>query len=146
MILEETQSLLVAGRSAYGTPPVGPFAGIGAVWPAASTTPVAIRGGVMPNAPDTMIGLYDATGFEPERTMGRLIEVVNLHVLVRAVKAVDAETLAHRCFNILDTFKGTLLGVEYYGIMARTKPFSIGPDENSRMRYSCNYRVTKARS
>lgn len=147
MILEEIQSLLVAGRPAYGNPLVGPFDGIGGVWPPASANAVVIRGGVMPNAPDTMIGLYDATGFEAERAMGRIAaEVANLQTLVRAPKAVDAETLAYRCFNILDTFVGTLLGVAYYGIMARTKPFSIGPDENGRMQYSCNYRIHKARA
>ena len=138
MVLEEVHALLLAGRPAYGIPSVGPFPGI---------TGVAIYGGTMPNLPDEMIGLYDSTAFEPERTMGGIAqEAINLQVLVRAPKSVDAETYARMCFNILDAYSGVLLGVPYFGIFARSVPFAIGPDENRRYRYSCNYRVNKARS
>ena len=140
MILEEIRSLLLAGRPAYGTPPVGPFAGI------VESASLKIHGNAMPQTPDTMIALYDQSPFEPERAMGYMQEVRNLQTLIRAPRAVDAELLAYQCFNILDTFKGVLLGVTYYGIMARSVPFSVGTDENSRFRYSCNFKVDKARS
>lgn len=132
-LLVEIQGLLVAGR-------VHPTLG---VLPGVTAT---IQGGTMNNTPDRLVGLYDATGFEPERVMGRIAaEKINLQVLARDAKYVDAETLAQQCFNILDQFVGTL-GVKWYmGIFGRSSPFSIGKDENNRTTFSCNYIVTKER-
>jgi len=134
-LLVDIQGLLVAGR-------VHPTLG---VLPGVTAT---IQGGTMNNTPDRLVGLYDATGFEPERVMGRIAaEKINLQVLARDVKYSDAETLAQQCFNILDQFVGTLMptGKQYKAILARTSPFSIGKDENNRTTFSCNYVVTKER-
>lgn len=128
-MLEQVQTLLVAGRGA--TP------GITA----------EIKGGVMPNTPDTLISLYDQSAFEPERAfhIGVVWEVRNLQILTRDFDPLTAEQLANQCFDILDNFVGVLLTVSYAAIIGRQVPFGIGPDENRRYRFSCNYRVTKGR-
>jgi hypothetical protein len=132
-MLEDVRDLLKAGRVTvqYGAvPPVT----------------ASIYGGTMPNSPDRLVGLYDSTGFEPERTMGWLVaEVRNLQILARDVKSVDAESLAAQCFNIVDQYVGTLNGKGYKAILGRHVPFSIGVDENNRTTFTCNYIVTKER-
>lgn len=135
-MLEDAATLLMAGRPAYGNPVRGPFPGVTA----------SIQGGTMGDTPDIKIGLYDSTGFEPERAMGRIaLDVRNLQVLVRHPDAVDGEALAILCFDILDQYVGTLNSTRYASILGRTMPFAIGPDENRRFRFSCNFKVNKDR-
>lgn len=106
------------------------------------TTP--IYGGTMPNLPDKLIALYDTTGYQPERAMGRIAaDKRNLQVLVRDLKAVDAEALSRTIFNLLDRFVGVLGTTRYDAILGKHTPFSIGADENNRRTFSCNYEVTK---
>lgn len=106
----------------------------------------AIRGGVMPTTPDTLIALYDTSGFEPVRVMGRVaLEVRNLQVLTRDPNAAAAETLANQVFTALDMYVGMINGKNYSVILGRQVPFPIGKDENNRTQYSCNYIVRKER-
>lgn len=104
-------------------------------------------GGYTPPSPDNAVMLFESTGFEPERTMnGVAMEVLNLQVLVRNVKTVDAQTRAKAIFVALDRFNGLIGTVRYFSILARHSPFPIGMDENRRWRWTCNYKVWKALS
>lgn len=108
---------------------------------------VPIQGGTMGNDPDTLIGLYDTSAFEPIRVMGSIVmESRNLQVITRDPDPVAAEVLANQLFDLLDMFVGPINGTVYHSILGRSVPISIGTDENRRFKYSCNFLVRKARS
>lgn len=100
-------------------------------------------GNTMGASPDTAVGLYQSSGFDPDRAMGRIaLEVVNLQVIDRAKLALDAYNLAMSLFSYLDQLKVTYNGY-HYTILARHMPHTIGEDENRRHRWSCNYKVSR---
>lgn len=101
-------------------------------------------GNNMPASPDNMIGIYESTGFEPQRTMTRIAsEVLNLQIIVRNTSAASGRTKMRAIFAVLDRFKGMIGTTEYLSIMARHMPFPIGADENRRERQSCNFIVNR---
>jgi len=108
------------------------------------TKGVDLFGGTMPAKPDNVISIYEHPGFEPERAMGRrVVDVMNLQILVRNVTSAAGQTEAYGVYDLLDMFVGVIEGVQYYSIMARQTPFSLGSDENNRVKWSCNYVVNK---
>lgn len=107
-------------------------------------------GGNLPATPDTLTALFEHPGHDPELAMGRIAQdVVNLQVLTRALKSVDARTKAFAirdalyAFNMLPLASRVLNGVQYHSIIPRSAPFPVGLDENNRQRWSCNYIVRK---
>lgn len=109
------------------------------------TASVDIYGGRYPSSPDNLIAIFEQSPFPTVDSFGGLKQVVhNLQVLVRNKKYTDAETKAKAVFAVLHRFRGVLDGVQYDSIWARSVPFSIGPDENNRSQWSCNYIVRKA--
>lgn len=129
MIPEDVADIIHAAGLAYKTP-VGP--NVANMW-----------GNTMGPSPDTAVGLYQSSGFEPERAMGRVAqEVVNLQVITRAKLATDAYNLSMAIFALIDQRKETRGGY-HYTILARHMPHTIGEDENRRAKWSCNYRVSR---
>jgi len=99
-------------------------------------------GNNMPASPDNMIGIYESTGFEPQRVMGSIAaEVLNLQIIVRNTNPINGRAKMRAIFNVLDRFKGTIGATVYLSILARHMPFPIGADENRRERWSCNFIV-----
>jgi hypothetical protein len=112
---------------------------------------VDMFGGRMPARPDFMIGLYEHTGFEPIRAMGsRRIDQIVLQVIVRDVSPTVARARLYDIVQLLDVefnlqpeAARVINGVQYYSILARHSPSSLGQDENSRFKWSCNFLVTR---
>lgn len=108
------------------------------------TKAVDLWGGFMPANPNNVVAIYEHPGFLPVRSMGgRVMDVLNLQILVRNSTSANAQTKAYAIYDLLDGFKGVIEGVQYFAILARHTPHGIGVDENNRTRWSCNYEVWK---
>jgi hypothetical protein len=112
--------------------------------PGIGTPAVDIFGGTRPPKPDNLVAVYQSTGFEPVRAMGRLVmEVINLQIIVRDLDPSVAESKSMTIMLMLDRFVGILSGTKYYSILARHSPMSLGVDENQRTQWSTNFEVRK---
>lgn len=109
-----------------------------------------VWGGNMPARPDFMIGVYEHSGFEPTRTMGRrVIDEVTVQIIVRDVITTVARAKAWEIYSVLSDFnvgseaERTIDGTVYGSILARHPPFPLGQDENNRFRWTCSYIVRR---
>lgn len=110
--------------------------GFGSITPPEPT----IYANTYPPDPDELIAVHHSTGFDPEEAMGTTVmEVYNLQVLVRALTATAAVNMSMDLWRFLHRFRGTIEGVHYPAIWARSMPFPLGRDENKRWQWTCNY-------
>lgn len=110
--------------------------------PGVGTPGVDVFGGTRASKPDNLVSLYESTGFEPIRGMGRMVmQAMNLNVYVRDLDPELCEERARTIFLMLDMFKGIINGRQYFSILARMSPWSLGSDENQRSQFTCDYLV-----
>lgn len=135
MVVDIAVLLDAAGYGDYVAPP-----GIGG----------SIFGGTMPDQPSNAIALYEHTGFEPTRTMGgNRINELNLQVIVRNTAKANGRLIAFQIYELLEAFNllsaasRVLNGVQYFSILARHAPFTLGQDENKRHKWTCTYIVRR---
>ena len=95
-----------------------------------------------PNIPDSIIAILILPGQEPVSTMGGVKqETYNLQTLIRGVNQASTSAKAMELWRFLNRFRGTVEGRFITAIVARHMPFPLGPDENGRLQWSCNYDV-----
>jgi len=105
--------------------------------------------------PDTIVGLYETAGWEPQWVMSSAstspaFERPGLQAIARSTSYQVARGHAYRVFRILDAVANKTLphssGTYYERIAAVGSPFSLGQDQNGRFLLSVNFDVTKTRS
>lgn len=108
--------------------------------------------GVMPEAPDNCIHVYNYDNQEAEdRVMsGSLVDQQSIwparvQIMARNTSKATAYTRAKAAFDVLDNFQGTLSGVTYHLIEASGEPVDLLKDQNERWRYAFDITCRKAR-
>lgn len=102
-------------------------------------------GHIYPPRPDDVIVLTQIRPGDAIRTMSKTLDhvVEPFTVTVRNTSPTLAYTKAWAIFTLLDNFTGLLSGINYRLIVGRGVPFNVGPDENNRLRWSCDYWASK---
>lgn len=98
-------------------------------------------GGLIPKTPDDLIAITQPYPGNSVLAMAKTLDHVEepFTVTVRNTDADAGYTKAWAVFNALNNFTGTISSVRYLLILGRGIPFDLGPDENERFRWSCDY-------
>lgn len=102
--------------------------------------------GKRPSSPDACLALYQYAGEVPELISGTTYEYPGLQVWSRATNQVDALT---KLDAVIDELHGlseySTTYARYLLVQARQSPATMGEDENGRIEYVVNFRVSMTR-
>ena len=123
--------------------------GIGTV---GSTSAYGIYKGLLPDAPNAAVAVYETGGLEPYRKMhstaGAVVaERPRIQVVVRSTAYSTGRQKANDAWKLLEGLpERTVNGTRYLYAAAVQAPFPIGRDANDRILIACNFDVVKALS
>jgi hypothetical protein len=105
-------------------------------------------GGVFPGTQNDAISVAESAGEGVVNEMGSTVgsvaaEAPALVVQVRSMSYASARTKAEAIWRKLHKYAGTLSGVRYYLVLARSKPFPLGRDDGGAFLLGFNCDVTK---
>lgn len=106
---------------------------------------VDLFAGGLPGHPDNVVVLHQPRPGDAIRTMSKTLDHV-VEPFTLTVRDLDPDvgyTKIWAVFNLIDNFTGELSGVPYKLIWGRGIPFELGPDENQRTRWSCDFFASK---
>ena len=101
--------------------------------------------GIMPDTPDSCVGLYDTGGMAPDEAIEGLL-YPTFQVRVRGAEGgyQTAYALAQSVRNALHQLANqTFNGTRYLYIFASSDILFLGPDEKGRPLFSINFRTAK---
>lgn len=109
------------------------------------------KGGFPPDAPDASVCVYETGGFGTVHAMhsqpgNAVVERPRIQVVARAAEYdyATARSTSQAAFLLLDGLRNrTINGKRYLWITSLHSPFSIGADDNRRVRIGMNYDVMK---
>lgn len=112
-----------------------------------------------PDAPNTLLIVYETGGFAPQDTFGNstcsfaVWENPTLQIVCRSTDYEIARNKAEDAFRALQSVTNEILkpsssatGTFYLRISATQSPFRMGVDENARNLVACNFNVMKSLS
>ena len=103
--------------------------------------------GAMPDSPDACVAIYQYSGLTPIKAMGiaaggYVFERPRVNVRVRSTTFVAGQAKAQDVFDKLGGYSNDgVPGIVF--VDALQSPFQLGPDENNRQLFGCNFEVVK---
>lgn len=110
-----------------------------------ATRGVNMFGGLVPGTPDNLIAITQPRPGESILAMAKTLDHVSepFTVTSRHTSSSAGYAKAWEVYNALNNFTGYINSIRYLLILGRGIPFDIGPDQNQRYRWSCDYWASK---
>lgn len=106
----------------------------------------------IPDAPDSVAGVYELAGPEPMETFGDptvnpfpAIEIAHIQVVTRDANAITGHTTIQNIWIALRKIVNTTVnGVYYERVHATQSPFYLKRDARRRVYYSCKFQAYRS--